>query len=91
MFGLYKRSLDDANGLTTLLAMVLLDESVYKAQRNALIEFAKQSPAKNAHELALQTHTAMCELAARMWKDGKVPLGMPGFLWKAKHEDIEPR
>jgi hypothetical protein len=42
MFGPYKRSLDDANGLTTLLTLVLLDESVYKAQRNALIEFAKQ-------------------------------------------------
>lgn len=91
MFGTYKRSLDDANGLTALLTLVLLDESVYKAQRNALIEFAKQSSAKNAHELALQTHTAMCELAAKMWKNGKVPLGAPGFLWKAKQGDIEPR
>ncbi len=91
MFGLYKRALDDSNGLTTLLTMVLLDDSVYKAQRNALIEFAKQSPAKDAHELALHTHTAMCELAAKLWKAGKVPLGMPGFLWKAKQGGIEPR
>ena len=41
MFGLYKRSMDEAAGLSALLTMVLLHDEVYKAEREALIQFAK--------------------------------------------------
>jgi hypothetical protein len=38
MAWLYKRALDDAIGLTSMLIMVLLDDEVYKTQKKALIE-----------------------------------------------------
>jgi hypothetical protein len=91
MFGQYKRSLDEAAGLTTLFTMVLLDDSTYNAQRNALIDFAKVTPAKNADELALATHNAMCDLAYKMWKETPIPLGAPGFLSKAREWKITRR
>ena len=90
MFGLYKRSLTDANGLSALLTMVLLDESVYKAQRNAMIEFAKITPAKDAYDLAAITHNALCEMSAKLWKDGHSPVLAAGSLWKAKQGGITP-
>ncbi len=76
---------------TTLLTMILLDDSVYKAQRNALIQFAKTTRAKDAGELSLATHTAMCEMAYKMWKETNIPLGAPGFLWKARQGEITER
>jgi hypothetical protein len=88
MFGTYKRSMDEAAGLTTLLTMVLLDEGVYKAQRNALIQFAQAAKVKNAGELGLATHQALCDMAYKMWKEGTVPLGVSGFLWQAREGKI---
>jgi hypothetical protein len=84
MFGTYKRSLDEAAGLATLLTMVLLDEGVYNAQRRALFEFVQAARVNNAEELGLATHQALCDLAHKMWKEGTVPLGVAGFLWKAR-------
>lgn len=86
MFGLYKRALDERIGLTSLLVMVLLDESVYKAQRKGLIDFVKRTPAKDAHELSSKVHIAMSELGANTAKSSIV-LGAPGFLWKLKQGD----
>jgi hypothetical protein len=91
MFGLYKRSMDEAAGLSALLTLVLLDDEVYKAQRNALIEFTKATPAKDAAELGLAVHSAWCERAHALWKGGSVPLGVPGFLWKARQGEIPPK
>lgn len=88
MFGLYKKALDDSNGLTVLLTMVLLDDTVYKAQRNALIDFVKTVPAKDANGLQLVVHNALCELGAAQWKAG-VAFGAAGFLWKAKQGSVE--
>jgi hypothetical protein len=89
MFG--KRSMDEAAGLTSLLTMVLLDETVYEAQRSALIEFTKVTPAKDAHELSLAVHGGLCDLAYKMWKEGNVPLGARGYLWKARQGEILPK
>jgi hypothetical protein len=87
MAWLYKRALDEGVGLTSLLVMVLLDDKVYKAQRNGLIDFVQKASAKDAHELSLKVHTALCELAGQAAKSNIV-LGAPGYLWKAKQGDL---
>jgi hypothetical protein len=85
MAWLYKRALDEGIGLTSLLVMVLLDESVYKAQRKGLIDFVNRTPAEDAHELSSKVHIAMSDLASKIAKSEMV-LGAPGFLWKLKQD-----
>jgi hypothetical protein len=91
MFGLYKQALSDSNGLTVLLTMVLLDDEVYRAQRKGLIDFAKTAPAKDAGDLSVMAHTALCNLAAKMWKETSLPAGASAFLWKARQGGIQPK
>ncbi len=88
MFGLYKRAMDEAAGLSALLTMVLLHDEVYKAERDALIQLAKVTPAKNAAELAAAVHGRMCDHAYRLWKGPSVPMGVLDFLWKARQGEI---
>ena len=60
MAWLYKRALDDAIGLTSLLIMVLLDDAVYKTQKKALIDYVNTLPPQsNADELGTAVHTAL--------------------------------
>jgi hypothetical protein len=60
--------MDEAAGLSTLLTMVLLDDATYKTQRNALIDFAKATPAKDPSALGAAVHSAMCDQAYRLFK-----------------------
>ena len=85
MFGLYKRALDEGVGFSCLLVMILLDESVYQAQRKGLIDYVKSVSAKDANDLSLKVFNAMSELAEKAAKTNIV-LGAPGFLWKLKQE-----
>jgi hypothetical protein len=84
MAWLYKRALDDAIGLTTMLTMVLLDDEVYKTQKKALIDYVNTLPPQStAHDIQMAVHTALCNLAAQWVKQG-VPIGASGYLLKVK-------
>jgi hypothetical protein len=84
MAWLYKRALDDSIGLSSLLIMVLLDEQVYQAQREALIHFVGTlSGQKDADALGSKVHNAMCEVAGESARKG-VAATASAYLWKLK-------
>lgn len=85
MAWLYKRALDESIGLSSLLVMVLLHDDARKSQLTGLIDFVKNNPARDAHELGLNLHNAMCDLAAKQNKQGMAS-GVAGYLWKLKQE-----
>jgi hypothetical protein len=66
---LYKRSLDQAIGLTAIIVMVLLDDKSHQIQKKALIDYVKAlPPQKNWVELSSTVHDALCKLGTS-WKE----------------------
>jgi hypothetical protein len=88
MAWLYKRALDDAIGLSSMLVMVLLDDEVYKAQRKALIDYVNTlPPPKEPADLGSAVHNAFSNLAGE-WKRRGMAGSAAAFLWKLKQGGI---
>jgi hypothetical protein len=84
MAWLYKRALDDSIGLSTFLVLVLLDDEIYQAQRTALINFVNAlPPQKDNHELGSKVHTALCQRAGELGRQGMADWAA-AYLWKLK-------
>jgi phosphodiesterase/alkaline phosphatase D-like protein len=81
---LYRRALNEVTRVNALLILVLLEDDVYKAQRNGLIDFITNTSAKNALDLSTKVHASLRELAARLERSSV--LGAHGHLWKLKQE-----
>ena len=74
--------MSESTHVSSLLVLVLLDDSVYRAQRAGLIDFAKTAPAKDAMELSSTAHAALSALAGKM--SGSSVLGAHSYLWNVK-------
>ena len=65
MISVYSISLRENRGLTNYVIGILLDEEVYRKQREGLIEFIRQCDAKNATELDTDVRQAAQSLAMK--------------------------
>ena len=81
---LYRRSVRELNHLTTFTLFVLLDESVYKTQREGLIRLISGTAAGNAMELASKVRTSTTQLADRL--ADKLTHGCHAAIWNARQK-----
>jgi hypothetical protein len=79
---LYWRALTEGRHLRNYALLILLDETVYAAQRRGLSDLVQSIDAKNAGELGSKVNLALDSLAARL---GHTLLGVAGLLWKLKN------
>ena len=61
----YSISLRENRGLSNYVIGILLDEEIHRKQREGLIEFIRQSDAKNAAELSTNVYQATQSLAMK--------------------------
>ena len=81
VFSLYRRGLNERNHLANFILLVLLDEDVFRAQRDALKNLVLATDAKNAGELGYKVNLATTHLADRL---SHTMLWNAGLLWKLK-------
>jgi hypothetical protein len=79
---LYWKALTEGRHLRNYALLILLDESVYGAQRKGLSDLVHSLDAKNAGDLRIKVSLALDQLAARL---GHTLLGVAGLLWKLKN------
>jgi hypothetical protein len=82
LIALYRKSLGEGRHLRNYALLILLDDSVYAAQRKGLSDLVRSIDAKNAGDLGLKVNLALDKLAARL---GHTLLGVAGLLWKLKN------
>ena len=84
---LYWKAITECRNVSNYALLILLDESVYAAQRAGLIELVRSIKAENAGELGQKVNLSLSQLAARL---GGTLLGTGGMLWKLKQSTTEP-
>jgi hypothetical protein len=80
LVALYRRALREATHLNALAILILLDEDVYKSQRQVLHDFVTTTPAQNAVDLSNKVHRSLGNLATRL--AGSSVMGSHCYLWK---------
>ena len=78
---LYWKAVAESNRLTNYALIILLDETVYFAQRKGLTDLVRSIDAKNAGDLGGKVNLAVIQLAERL---RGASLGVAGLLWKLK-------
>jgi hypothetical protein len=86
-YTLYHRALRETRHVTNYVLLILLDESVYAAQRKGLVDLVRTIDARNAGELGMKINLATTQLAERL---GHTLLGTAGLLWKLKEHPRGP-
>jgi hypothetical protein len=81
-FWIYWKSLSDSRALRSYALLILLDEGVYHAQRQGLIQLVETSSAKSANELATKVMLSVDDLANRLAKTSTP--GVHAGLWQIK-------
>jgi hypothetical protein len=77
---IYRIALRENRAITHYALLILLDEKVYRIQRDSLVEYVGASDAKRAIDLGTDVYLAIGRLAARV----ESPLGVAGLLWQLK-------
>jgi hypothetical protein len=83
---LYRKSLNEGRHLRNYALLILLDQSVYNAQRQGLSALVRSLDAKNAGDLGLKVNLALDQLAERL---GGTLLSVAGLLWKLKNSPAQ--
>jgi hypothetical protein len=87
---LSKLRLDESIGLSSLLILSLFNDKIRQTQRDVIIQFLKTSQAKDAADLGLKTHDALCDIALKQYKSGKL-VGIADFLQKLKENNSDEK
>lgn len=82
MVALYRRFVRELNHLTTFALIVLLDESVYRTQRDGLTQFIASTTARDATELSTKVRASMTQLADRL--ADKITLACHAAIWNLR-------
>lgn len=84
---LYWKAVGESNRLTNFVLMILIDETVYAAQRKGLIGLVQSIDAKNAGDLGGKVNLAVIQLAEKL---RGTSLGVSKLLWELKTAPTPP-
>ncbi len=82
-FMLHQRATTERRDLSNYALLVLLDDKIYRAQREGLVGFVRTTEAKDALELGMKANMSVIHLARQL---GNTLLGTQGLLWKLRTE-----
>jgi hypothetical protein len=81
LIAIYRLALKENRDMTHYALLILLDEDVYRAQRQVPFEFVRTTDASGASDLGTKVYLATGRLASKLSRNA---LGVAGLLWKLK-------
>ncbi|HUK61239.1 MAG TPA: hypothetical protein VLV50_18560 [Stellaceae bacterium] len=86
MVALYRRNLSDFNHLLTFMLFVLMNEDVYRAQREGLLRLITTTSAANAMDLNIKVRRSATQLANKLSSD--IGLACHAAIWEIRQRRV---